>query len=382
MTASRKIIGMIPARLGSQRVPRKNLRLLNGKPLIAYIIESAKACGNFDEIYINSEADIFSQIANEYGIGFYKRPEYLSSNQAINDDFAFDFAKNIKGDILVQLLPTSPLITPIEIADFIKKMIKEKYDTLISVKDHQIACLYQGKPINFSLLEPHRSSQTMIPVESYATVLMAWTYTSFMRNMEKYGFAYHGADSSIGYYPLKGLSTIDIDEEDDFALAEVALQYKLNPQKFEIKFYEPKEIKEIIETDVPKILVKDGVMESDFDNENMPLVNIDKIIASKDNSKSWCHRVINTENNSATLISQLPGEGNRLHFHSDWNEWWYIVEGNWKWEIEGKEYIVKKGDIVFIEKNKLHRITATGNKPAIRLAVSKDKVAHIYQKED
>ena len=92
-----------------------------------------------------------------------------------------------------------------------------------------------------------------------------------------------------------------------------------------------------IEVDVPSILKKDGVENSNFDNENSPLQNFDKIIQSQDNSKSWCHRLVNTENNSATLISQLPGEGNRRHYHPNWNEWWYIVKGEWEWEIEGKE---------------------------------------------
>ena len=132
------------------------------------------------------------------------------------------------------------------------------------------------------------------------------------------------------------------------------------------------------ETDVPQILKKDGVELWDFDHENQGLSNIDEVIANMDNSVSWCRRMVNTESNSATLISQLPGEGNRLHYHPDWNEWWYIVKGQWKWEIEGQEYLVKKGDLVFIEKNKLHRITAVGNEPAVRLAVSRGDVAHVY----
>ena len=93
---------------------------------------------------------------------------------------------------------------------------------------------------------------------------------------------------------------------------------------------------------------------------------------------SWSHRVINSENNSATLICQLPGEGNRRHYHNNWNEWWYIVDGSWEWMIEGKVINVKKDDVVFIEKGKLHKITAIGNKPAIRLAVSREDVAHVY----
>ena len=117
-----KIIAMIPARLGSKRVPKKNLRFLGAKPLIAYSVEAAKKSDVFDEVYINSESDIFGEIAKEYGVRFYKRPAELASDSAINDDFAFDFIKNISGDILVQLLPTSPMITPDEIQDFVQYM--------------------------------------------------------------------------------------------------------------------------------------------------------------------------------------------------------------------------------------------------------------------
>jgi mannose-6-phosphate isomerase-like protein (cupin superfamily) len=133
-----------------------------------------------------------------------------------------------------------------------------------------------------------------------------------------------------------------------------------------------------IEIDVPEILKKDGVIKNDFENENLPINNIDKIIESRDNRISWSYRVVNTENNSATVISQLPGEGNRRHYHPNWNEWWFIIQGEWEWEIEGKIVLVKEGDIVFIEKNKVHKIKAVGNKPAIRLAVSRADVPHIY----
>ena len=97
-----------------------------------------------------------------------------------------------------------------------------------------------------------------------------------------------------------------------------------------------------------------------------------------DSSYSWSKRVIDSESNSMTIISQLPGEGNRLHYHPDWNEWWYILDGKWEWEIEGYKRIVSQGDIVFMPKNKKHKITAIGNKPAIRMAVSRSDVAHIY----
>ena len=53
-----KIIAMIPARMGSKRVKNKNLRLINGKPLIQYVLDTVKNLTIFDEIYINSEHEI------------------------------------------------------------------------------------------------------------------------------------------------------------------------------------------------------------------------------------------------------------------------------------------------------------------------------------
>ena len=83
-----------------------------------------------------------------------------------------------------------------------------------------------------------------------------------------------------------------------------------------------------------------------------------------------------------TIISQLPGEGNRRHYHPDWNEWWYIVDGEWEWEIDGQTRSVRKGEVVFMGKNRVHKITAVGSKPAIRMAVSRADVAHVYPNDD
>lgn len=132
------------------------------------------------------------------------------------------------------------------------------------------------------------------------------------------------------------------------------------------------------ETVVKDILIDDGVTDNILDDVNNFVENVYDIIKSHDSSRAWSKRIVNSESNSATLISQLPGEGNRLHHHKDWNEWWFIIGGRWEVECEGKKRKVKKGDVVFIGKNKWHKITAIGNKPALRLAVSKDKVAHIY----
>lgn len=367
---------MIPARLGSKRVPKKNLRLLNNRPLISYIIETVVKSKVFDEVYVNSETEIFSGIAKKYGAKFYKRPEEFSSDSANNDQFAYDFIKNINGEILIQILPTSPLLSVDEVRKFVFFMIDNDFDTVVSTVSHQIASIYKNKSINFKILEPHISSQDMSPVETYATVLMGWKYSNFIANMSELGFAYHGGNGKIGYFPIKGLSTIDIDEEEDFKLAEVAMKMQTQSLFQKPKFYD--EAMDSIEVDVPQILKKDGIFQRNFKRENEELVDLDKLIIKYGSSSSWCHRLVNTENNSATLIAQMPGEGNRLHYHPSWNEWWYIMKGKWKWEIEGKQTIVKKGNFVLIEKGREHKITAIGNEMAIRLAVSRADVEHVY----
>ncbi|MDM7860132.1 cupin domain-containing protein [Alteromonas sp. ASW11-36] len=376
-----KIVAMIPARLGSKRVPKKNLRMLGDKPLIAYVTETARDAGVFDAVYINSEAPIFAELAEDYGVSFYQRPDQFATDASNNDEFLLDFCQNVDADIVVQILPTSPFISAEEIQAFVNAMQEQQVDTLVSTVEHQIACVYQNKGVNFSPLEPHISSQDMQPVASYATVLMGWQREKFLQNMDNLGFGYHGGDGKIGYFPLKGFSAVDIDNEEDFRLAEAVLAYLAQKgEASEPKYYQSKgnTTAHHSEADVPSILKIDGIEQADFDHENAPHVHIPDLIAAKNNTNSWCHRLVNTESNSATLISQLPGQGNRKHYHPDWNEWWYIIDGEWIWEIEGKESIVKKGDFVFMPKNKVHKITATGNGPAIRLAVSRADVAHVY----
>ncbi|QUX96942.1 pseudaminic acid cytidylyltransferase [Marinomonas sp. CT5] len=60
-------VAVIPARGGSQRIPRKNIRLLDGKPLIAYSIETAKASGLFDRIIVSTDDDEIASVARQFG---------------------------------------------------------------------------------------------------------------------------------------------------------------------------------------------------------------------------------------------------------------------------------------------------------------------------
>ena len=136
------------------------------------------------------------------------------------------------------------------------------------------------------------------------------------------------------------------------------------------------------DTNVANILKQDGVMNSFFDMANQDITHIPDLIKKYGKNSSWSHTLVDTDSNSATLICQLPGEGNRRHYHPNWNEWWFIIDGKWQWDIEDEVKIIKKGDLVFIPKGVKHKITAIGEEAAIRIAVSRYDVAHIYEQGD
>jgi CMP-N-acetylneuraminic acid synthetase/mannose-6-phosphate isomerase-like protein (cupin superfamily) len=373
-----KVIAMIPARMGSKRIPKKNIRLLNGKPLIQYAIDAVKDANCFDEIWINSESEIIEKLAVKSGVKFYKRPEKFSTDTASNDMWMEDFFTNVGGDIVIQVLPTSPFITPEEIREFVQEFVYNGLDTLISMVDVRIESVYKRTPINFDQKKETPPSQTLEPIKAYGCSLMGWRKSNYLENMKKFSAGYHGGDGKIGYFTLKGYSTIDIDNEEEFQLAESVARSMTTNKTYSIKYYD----EEHSEVYVPTILSKDGVADSSYNLSNQMIVNMKDIIKNNSMDQSWCHRVINTENNSATLITQMPGEGNRRHYHPDWNEWWFIVEGEWDWEIDRKTYVVKKNDFVFIPKGVVHKITARGEKQATRLAISREDVIHAYPEGD
>ena len=218
-----KIVAMIPCRLGSQRVPKKNLRLLAGKTLSQWVIQACNEASVFDSIFINSESKVFKTIAQKEGIQFYQRPEHLSSNSASNDDFALDFINAVDCDVLVQVNPTSPFTSSEDLLSFVKMYKDGKYQTLHTVKEEQIEGIYENKPLNFDPMKQMPPSQELTPVMVFTSSIMAWDANKFRENIKQLGCAVYGGDGKIGYYTVRGVGTLDIDNEFDFQLAEAIL---------------------------------------------------------------------------------------------------------------------------------------------------------------
>ena len=74
------IIAEIPAREGSKRIIKKNLRSLNGKPMISYAIEAAKSSKYLNKIYVNSDSDEIGKYGESLGVKYYKRKKHLGKD--------------------------------------------------------------------------------------------------------------------------------------------------------------------------------------------------------------------------------------------------------------------------------------------------------------
>jgi CMP-N,N'-diacetyllegionaminic acid synthase len=134
-----KVLCTICARGGSKGVKGKNIKLINGKPLIAYTIEQAKKSGLFEHIVISTDSDEIAEVSKEYGAEvFFKRLPEMASDTAgklevIKDAFvkSEEFYKK-KFDYLIDLDATSPLREVEDIINAFKQFLKKDNDNLIT----------------------------------------------------------------------------------------------------------------------------------------------------------------------------------------------------------------------------------------------------------
>lgn len=137
MIENKKVLAIIPARGGSKGVPRKNIRMLGGKPLIAWTIEAAKQSKYIDRLILSSEDEEIIKVAKEYDCEApFVRPENLAEDDTPGIDPVLHAMKQMEGyDLVVVLQPTSPFRCAEDIDACIKKMIEIQSPACVSVTE-------------------------------------------------------------------------------------------------------------------------------------------------------------------------------------------------------------------------------------------------------
>ena len=138
----------------------------------------------------------------------------------------------------------------------------------------------------------------------------------------------------------------------------------------------------VYEDNVGNVLSDDGINSIDLLNENQLHTKFSEF-QELSNKNSWAKRIVYNNIFAAHLICQKPGETNRTHFHKNDDEWWVVLDGRIKWWIEGEEIIyAEKGDIIFVESGKQHKIKTIGDGNSLRLAISPPDIPHYHPKVD
>lgn len=224
-----KILGFIPARGGSKGLPSKNKKILLGKPLIAHTIEAA-LYSNLYDVVVSSDDDDILAIARQYNVKAIKRPYNLSGDLAPTLPVMVHAVNAVSGDFdaVMTLQPTSPLRTTKHIDDTISLFSQDDTaDSLVSIikiphkfTDTSIM-LKDGKyvqPVDKNNLVLRRQEKPTYWARNGAAI-----YITRIDKIEEYIFG-----GKIIPYEMSKLESIDIDDLEDWQMAEAIMLYNQN----------------------------------------------------------------------------------------------------------------------------------------------------------
>jgi len=223
-------LAIIPARGGSKGIPRKNIRLLNGKPLIAHTIEQARQTPAISRVVVSTDDAEIGAVAQQYGAEVVWRPAEISGDTASSESallHVLDHLAQTEGyepELVVFLQATSPLRRPDDIQNAITALEREQADSLFS------ACRYEGHiwQVKDGVLLPthdyqHRQRRQDKPEELTENgsiyVLKPWVLREFNNRL----------GGKIAVYRMHVLDSFQVDEPADLEMLAQLMRIRLSP---------------------------------------------------------------------------------------------------------------------------------------------------------
>ena len=207
----------------SERVPGKNMRHLNGRPLFHWIMDSLNDSGVVSEIIINTDSEEIAQNAQKhFDVTIHMRPDYLRNIQSDEayQIMAYDL-ENTDGEYFIQSHSTNPLVKGKTIKKAVNKFYDniDKYDSLFSVTPLQTR-LYddQFRALNHDLDQLIRTQNLPFVYEENSCIYI-FSRQSFTENRNRIG-------ANPYLFMMDKLELVDIDEEYDFLLAETIMRHQ------------------------------------------------------------------------------------------------------------------------------------------------------------
>ena len=211
------IVALLPMRHESHRVKQKNYREFNGRPLFHWVLLTLDQCPSITSILIDTDSPVIKEQAPGVSgkVQVIDRPAHLLGDKVPMNDILMHDVGQVKADIYLQTHSTNPLLEAETIERAIKTFMqgREKYDSLFSVTRWQTRFWdKEGKAVNHDPAKLERT-QDLPPLFEENSNLYIFTKDVLLKRRNR-----------IGYKPMlfeiPRLEATDIDEEEDFKLAE------------------------------------------------------------------------------------------------------------------------------------------------------------------
>lgn len=230
------ILGVIPARGGSKSVPKKNSRLLLGKPVIGYTIEAAKDSKFIDRLVVSTEDSDIADVSKSFGVEVIKRPAEFATDTS-NIDGALKHAVNFiekQGqavDLVVWMQANVPVREPGMIDKVIGELLDSDADSIMRMSSVGWPVEKASKIVN-GYIQPYWSKAAKHPRRqdykqayvSNGAVYVMQRNSLMRRRKADEPFDYFFGKKRLAYILTKRRDAIEIDEEHDFLLNEMFLE--------------------------------------------------------------------------------------------------------------------------------------------------------------
>ncbi len=208
-------VALIPLRGGSKSIPGKNVKLIAGKPLCAWVLEAAHNARCFSSIYVSTDCDRIKQVVRSLGLGveIVDRLPELATDTASTESVILHFMQLVEFKTLATIQATSPLVSSKDLKSALDQFENQQLDSMASaVRTKRFFWRDDCTPINYDPLNRPRR-------QDFAGTLMENGAFYFTRHsiLEQYRCRLGG---KIGIYEMDESTAIEIDESEDWERVE------------------------------------------------------------------------------------------------------------------------------------------------------------------
>ncbi len=220
-------LAVIPARGGSKGIPRKNIKLLCGKPLVAWTIEAAQAARRVDRVVISTDDDEIASVSRRYGAEVVMRPPEISGDLASSESAllhvlqALEQADGYHPPTLAFLQCTAPLTLPQDIDGTLRLVMDEGYDSAVTMTPFHFYIWRETAAGGMEGVNHEASRRLMRQQRQPEYLEVGAVYAMRTAGLQEHQFRFFG---QVGRYLLPTSRALELDEPEDWRLAETLMR--------------------------------------------------------------------------------------------------------------------------------------------------------------